>query len=78
MGRVGGEPVHNGLRGGFAGLVAVALTIAKIRVANVGAGGAFGFEVVDDNREARAGGDLFEGLSERRAAFAVVEARVNR
>ena len=49
-------------RGGAAGLTTIALTIAKIRVADIETIGTLGFEMVDDYGEARAGGIDFKSL----------------
>ena len=75
-GRVGGEPIHQGFRRGAAGLAAIALTVAKVRVAHIITSRTFRFEVVDNHGEARAGGIDFEGLRQRWAALGVDEARV--
>src|SRR5215203_3731804 len=77
-GRVGLQPVDERLCRLAACAVAVALAVARVRVADVVAVGALRLQVVDDDREAGPVLERLERLSERGAALRVDEPRVDR
>ena len=76
-GWVGGKPIHQGFCGGSAGLAAIALTITKIRVADIVTVGTLGFEVIDHHGKARASGIDFKGLRQGRAALGINKAWID-
>ena len=72
-GRVGGKPVDQGLRGGLR-VGCSSLAVAEIRITDIDTVRAFGFEVIDHHREARASGIDLEGLRQRRTILGIDEA----
>ena len=72
-GGVRGQPVDQRRGGVGARDVAVALPVAQIRVAHVGTGRTFGFEVVYHDGKRLAAAVLAEGLSQSRPVFRVQE-----
>ena len=74
-GRVAREPVGERRRGERAGEVAVALAVARVRVADLIARRALGLEVV--HRDGEALPVRLEGLRERRAVPVVAKARID-
>src|SRR5690625_3090126 len=61
-GRISAQPLSQCLRCPLAGKVAIALAVVSIRIAEIGARAAFGFEVVDRDRQPFAVGALLKGL----------------
>lgn len=66
-GRIARKPVDEGTRGGGAGGVAVALTVAGVGVAEKGAARALRLQVGDGEREAPPRRELAEALRQHRA-----------